>query len=438
LRNSLNKIGILGVSLSSGNRGVEALGTSLLTLCKEACPDSAPVLLISHDKHDPATFRLLGQKIEIPVIPARLSPVADSRDHLFWIVLGSLAYRLVPLSRVRNVLKGRFPWIKAATDAIVVGDIRGGDSFSDIYGISRFLTGFLMAWSVILVKGSMVQFPQTYGPYKSKIAQVLAGYLLKRCSMIMARDEISRRVAQDLTGNRTEVILCPDVAFALDALPPQMLVVDPPVEGIEVPAKVIGLNVNGLMYNGGYTRNNMFGLRMDYRRMLPVLIEKLLELHEGELWFLPHAFAESGNVESDLDTCTRVREALPEHIRRRTRIISAEYDCHELKWIIGQFDFFIGSRMHSCIAALSQGVPCVGIAYSRKFEGVFHTVGMAEWVIDGRSKSDDEAVSRTLSLYGRRDEVRRGLKERAEGAARRLEDTFVGFFRRSSNNGLSP
>ena len=46
------------------------------------------------------------------------------------------------------------------------------------------------------------------------------------------------------------------------------------------------------------------------------------------------------------------------------------------KAVIGQCDFFIGSRMHACIAALSQGVPCVGVAYSMKFAGVFDTVGM--------------------------------------------------------------
>jgi polysaccharide pyruvyl transferase WcaK-like protein len=321
-----------------------------------------------------------------------------------------------------------FPWIKAAEDAVVVGDIRGGDSFSDIYGMERFLTGFLMAWSVILVKGSMVQYPQTYGPYRSKLAKLLAGYLLKESNVIMARDETSRRVAQDLTGNRKDVILCPDVAFVLDALPPQSLAVNPPAEGIEIPAGVIGLNVNGLMYNGGYTRDNMFGLKLDYPRMLPVLIEKLLEVHEGELWFVPHAFAESGNVESDPDACMKVRESLPEQLRSRTRIISAEYDCHELKWIIGQLDFFIGSRMHSCIAALSQGVPCVGIAYSRKFEGVFHTVGMEEWVIDGRSLTEEEAVLRILSLYLKRVEVRQGLKASAQEAAKRLRETFEGLF----------
>lgn len=354
--------------------------------------------------------------------------MADPRDHLFWILLASLAYRLLPFSGVRNLLKGRFPWIKAATDAVVIGDIRGGDSFSDIYGISRFLAGFLMAWSVILVKERMVQFPQTYGPYKSKLARILAGFLLKRSHVIMARDEMSRKVAQDLVGNRTEVMLCPDVAFALDTLSPQMLGVNPPVKGLAVPARVIGLNVNGLMYNGGYTRDNMFGLKMDYRGMLPKLVEKLLEVHDGELWFVPHAFAKPGGVESDPEACIKVREALPENVRQRTRIISGEYDCHELKWIIGKFDFFIGSRMHSCIAALSQGVPCVGIAYSRKFKGVFETVGMAEWVIDGRRLCDEEAISRTLSLYGIRDEVRRGLKERAEGAARRLGDTFERLF----------
>jgi colanic acid/amylovoran biosynthesis protein len=111
------------------------------------------------------------------------------------------------------------------------------------------------------------------------------------------------------------------------------------------------------------------------------------------------------------------------------RVVAGDYDCHELKWIIGQCDFFIGSRMHSCIAALSQGVPCVGIAYSRKFRGVFETVGMGDWVIDGREVGTEEGTRKVLELYRRRNEVREALRVEAHKARRRLEEAFAEIFR---------
>ena len=80
--------------------------------------------------------------------------------------------------------------------------------------------------------------------------------------------------------------------------------------------------------------------------------------------------------------------------------------------------------MHACIAALSQGIPCVGIAYSRKFHGVFETVGMQDWVVDARTATDEAAVARVLELYRQRDEVRASLAERAETARVELRAVF--------------
>jgi polysaccharide pyruvyl transferase WcaK-like protein len=169
----------------------------------------------------------------------------------------------------------------------------------------------------------------------------------------------------------------------------------------------------------------MFGLKLDYAAFLPSLVGALLMEHPGELWLVPHTLAPSGNVESDNEASEKLRECLPPDLRNRVRVITGDYDPHELKGIIGQFDFFVGSRMHACIAALSQGVPCVGVAYSRKFAGVFESVTMSEWVVDARSTDPEAAVARILSLYRQRHDVRRGLMQRAEQARQQL----VGIFR---------
>jgi len=78
------------------------------------------------------------------------------------------------------------------------------------------------------------------------------------------------------------------------------------------PGGVIGLNVNGLMVNGGYTRKNMFGLKLDYPSFLAAMIKALLAEHQGELWLVPHTYAPPGDVESDPEACCKVRAALPE------------------------------------------------------------------------------------------------------------------------------
>lgn len=442
-------VGLLGTPVSSGNRGVQALATSLVNLCAASAPGAGFQFLLGHDCHEALDYLIAGRHQPAVVVPARLSPRSRPSDHLGWILTASLLYRCVPISVFRKALARLSPWIQALQGASLVGDIRGGDSFSDIYGMRRFLHGFLMAWTVVLVRGSIVQFPQTFGPYKSPFARSLARWLLRRSSVIVARDRQSQRVAQELVGNWQQVLLSPDVAFSLEGVTPERIVLDPPIPqsafcasrsearsavlGLQcsVPAPgllPIGLNVNGLMYNGGYTRKNMFGLRLDYAAFPPMLVDALLQEHPGEIWLVPHTYGPLGSVESDPEACRRVRSVLPPQLASRVRQVTGEYDCHEIKGIIGQCDFFIGSRMHACIAALSQGIPCVGIAYSMKFAGVFETVGMEDWVIDGRTTTNEAAIARVLELYRRRDSIRADLRRKADEAKARLQVVFRELF----------
>jgi polysaccharide pyruvyl transferase WcaK-like protein len=168
----------------------------------------------------------------------------------------------------------------------------------------------------------------------------------------------------------------------------------------------------------------MFGLKLDYPAFLTELVTALLREHPGEMWLVPHTFAPDGSVESDPEASRKLRDSLPAELRGRIRIVAREYDQHEIKGVIGHCNFFIGSRMHACIAALSQGIPCVGVAYSRKFAGVFESVGMGEWVVDGRHVGTRDAVERIIELYHRRDAVRADLRQNADSARERLDAVF--------------
>lgn len=47
----------------------------------------------------------------------------------------------------------------------------------------------------------------------------------------------------------------------------------------------------------------------------------------------------------------------------------------EAKSYISGYSLFLGSRMHATIAAFSTSVPVIPLAYSRKFDGLFRTLG---------------------------------------------------------------
>lgn len=106
-------------------------------------------------------------------------------------------------------------------------------------------------------------------------------------------------------------------------------------------------------------------------------------------------------------------------------MITGEYDQFEIKGIIGCFDFFIGSRMHACIAAISQKVPTAAVAYSKKFNGVFESIGLGHMVVDARLLDMDEAINRIITLHQNRWAERVAMVDKICLAKQQVKETFL-------------
>lgn len=417
----MKKIVVLGTPVAPGNRGVMALGASVVTLFEATLGEVEATFLLVHQPWDEVQIHGLHGRRTVNVITSRMAPSAGLKDHLGWILLLSALYRCVPI--LRGWVKNKSPWIRVVAESDVVGDIRGGDSFSDIYGIKRFLLAALPVLSVLLIRKRIVHLPQTYGPYKSRISRMLAKFLLRRSSLIIARDSDSQAIAQQLVGPAQRVLLSPDVAFMLKAVEPSEIQSEPKWADLNSGLRV-GLNVNGLMYNGGYDRKNMFSLVLDYPSFLKTLVSKMLSEFACDIVLIPHTYAVDGNVESDNEAARKLFSSLSSEEQRRVWVVTGEYDQHEIKGVIGGCSFFIGSRMHACIAALSQGIPCVGVAYSQKFVGVFRSVGVDSWVVDSRVSGNQHAVSRIMELIRTRTEAAATLKIKVAEARSALLRVF--------------
>ena len=114
--------------------------------------------------------------------------------------------------------------------------------------------------------------------------------------------------------------------------------------------------------------------------------------------------------ESDSVASERIYDVLRRKYRDSVAFIGSVSDPSEIKYIIGTCDFFVGSRMHACIAAVSQCVPAVSIAYSDKFVGVMGTLGLASLVMDARKMSRQEVLASIERAYDRRDALRKQLE----------------------------
>jgi colanic acid/amylovoran biosynthesis protein len=123
---------------------------------------------------------------------------------------------------------------------------------------------------------------------------------------------------------------------------------------------------------------------------------------------VPHVLGEG--EESDTAACIRFYNELDPILRKRVQVIREAYDQQETKFLIGQCDFFIGARMHACIAAISQAVPAVCLAYSRKFIGVMEGIEQADLVVDLEKEDSTGAVAAIMHLFSIRDTLRQRIR----------------------------
>jgi colanic acid/amylovoran biosynthesis protein WcaK/AmsJ len=410
---------VLGASLDVDNRGVLALGVSVAQLFAAASPGATLSYLYGNSTSGRKRVTGGGRDIDIAVRNCRASPRSAPDQHILVILAAAILYRI----GIRRPAR-RNPWLRALLEAQIIGDIRGGDSFSDIYGFRKFFLGSLALLSVALLGRPYVMLPQTYGPFKLRSSRWLAAYFLRRASALFTRDRNCTDLVVSLCGRKP--VFCPDVAFTLQPEQPKALSIAPAGLDFAAGDVVIGVNVSGLLYVGGYTGRNMFGLRDEYSTLIDRLVDGLLETTSAKILLVPHVFGS----ESEEEACDAIlRSAGARHPGRVFRIANRLTE-REVKWAIGRTDFFIGSRMHACIAALSQFVPAVGLAYSDKFLGVFESAGVGRAIVDLRRADANDVLRDTLAAFARRVEIRNELRQTIPAIQRQVVETFRGLIAR--------
>ena len=272
-------------------------------------------------------------------------------------------------------------------------DICGGDSFADIYGPKRLRTMMMLQGMALASRTPLVFAPQTIGPFERPASRRLARAILNRAAVVATRDALSTKALRDLGVEGG--IEASDVALRLpfEAPPPRADGARPRV----------GINPSGLLAAGGYTGKGELGLSGEaYRGMLKGIVDGLQALPEApEVHLVPHVVPGDGGVEDDARACRELAALCP------GAVVAPEFDTpSEAKGYIAGMDFFAGARMHACIAAFSSGVPVVPMAYSRKFAGLFGTLGY-DRTVDCRTEGAEAITAAVL----------RGFADRAALAA---------------------
>lgn len=369
-------VGLLWHSATSDNFGVGALTVSQIAILRAAAADAGLRL----------QFRILGWRDPRPAYVA--DPDVEN----------------APL-RTRDLLPFA-AFGKAARECDLILDIGAGDSFADIYGASRFAKMMAAKLHVIAARRPLVLSPQTLGPFDRPWARGLARFAMGRARAVFARDALSRDYARDI-GFKGEVLEATDVALRLPYVPPRR----------QADGKIrFGLNVSGLLFNGGYTGANQFGLAADYPTLMREVLAEFTARPGCEVHLVSHVISDLHPVEDDHSAAETLARDFP-----GATVAPRFANPSEAKGYIAGMDLFAGARMHACIAAFSAGVPVVPMAYSRKFAGLFGSLGY-DRTVDCRSDDEWTILAALSDAYDDLETLQAEVRTALAEGLRRLDD----------------
>lgn len=288
---------------------------------------------------------------------------------------------------------------KIFKQADCIMDIGQGDSFADIYGAKRFDKIDRIHRVARFLSKPYILLPQTIGPFTNPTIRKKAVKSIVEASLVMTRDGQSFDYVKELAGDKSHVKEFIDVAFSLPYTK-----MDFDNDFVQV-----GLNISALLWNGGYTRDNQFGLKADYQQAIMKVLTWFLSKEKVKVHLISHVATGNSHVENDYEVAFDLWKTM-----HHDRLVLAPlfFTPIDAKSYIAGMDFFMGARMHATIAAFSAGVPVVPMAYSRKFNGLFIDTLSYSHLIDLKEDEETAILTMVKEAYSNREDLQREIADR--------------------------
>lgn len=394
----MTKILFIGASPLSGNLGVPSLLISTCKVLRTFIPDAEFKLFSSSPEQD--FEQATRYSVEVAEGTLRQFGVAFLRC-LLWA--GLKRFRI----NVPSLLNDKI--LEEYRNADVIIDILG-ISFTDFFPST---IGYVQqsVWLLIgtLLKKPVVKFTQDMGPFENKVNRYLAKLCLDRLGFILVRGEITKEHVKKL-GTDRPIYVHPDTAFVLDPAPIEKInrimlqekLDKKPLIGI-VASRQVDKRISGASDRDTKSQNK-------YTIVLAQIADHLIEKLNALIVFIPNEIAQQKGEYDDIYVAKKVYERIKN--KSEVRLITTEYQAHELKGLIKECDLLITSRYHSTVAALSTCVPCLVIGWGFKYDQVMGIIGQNEFACNFESMTLDEVQAKVDKLWHDREKVKAELASR--------------------------
>jgi colanic acid/amylovoran biosynthesis protein len=294
-----------------------------------------------------------------------------------------------------------------------------------------------------LLEKPIICYAQSMGPFKCRLSSLLAKHVLNKVDVISVREEISYNHLMEVGITKPSIYITADPAFLLEPVSTEVTSKilkeksdsNGPIVGIAISKmkeaeKIRSKHVKLLAHLYSWIlylfpeilieklftelkKTKAFRnieTKIDFKWLIEV-INHLIEQYNATVLLVPHIISSQKELlGDDRTTIKNIYDTIEEEKRKKVILILGDYSSEELKSIIGTCDIFIGMKMHANIAALSQYIPTIGIAYSHKFHGIMKMLRQERYVL---IDTNSEAVLKKIDeLWINQRKIREELEEK--------------------------
>jgi colanic acid/amylovoran biosynthesis protein len=368
---------ISGLSLSTNNRGTQALGQGTISFLseKESLSENVEIISPTVSKNPFRNWRkrVVKQTVEIDNLSYNI------KYRMYWDFDVKLILFLYKYFKIY------FPFTSFGKDLKSMqytAAICGGDGFSDIYSEDTMM--YHLKWVLISkeVNKPYLILPQTIGPFSNSESYEIARFVLGSAKKVYVRDTA---FVTDLNRMGVNYVLCDDLSYYMKAKP----------FPIKVLPNSVGINISGLCYYNSF--RNLAGRFGNYKMLLTNLID-FFQLHSIPVYLIPHSY-NSYTPELDADDLEASKHfySILDN-RDQVVLVGEDLESPQIKYLISQMSFFVGSRMHSCFAAIYTETPVFGLGYSYKYEHNFLRYGLSENVASVLDLNEEDVAELTKKI----------------------------------------
>lgn len=293
-------------------------------------------------------------------------------DLLISLLLLNEMTRKLALKLVSQKIKESFNIFKKANGVFV----KGGGFIHSYGGLTSLYYIYFSLYHIILAQSlgkSVYVMPNSFGPFKGPFVANIVKKVMSNCKLVTSRESISAKELSKLMNKKIDVF--PDLAFFLEKV--NLGDIKPTINNIPFKEKsCVAITARPYRFPG---HDNPVQAYSDYKNALISFI-KWLDRNGFYPVLVVHTKAVRQH-ESDQMCISEIAKEIEAECQFSI-IDDDTLDCRQLKAIYSQFDYIVGTRFHSIIFAMSEGVPGIAITYGgNKGNGIMRDMNLSEYAI---------------------------------------------------------